>query len=456
VNDILADDSLRQQHIDAIVQLAKDGGFAGIDLEYSSVDPDLRERFSSFAQALGKALRDDGRRLSLTLPPPGPQREAYDWPLLGQAADIIKILPIADPLDYWETMPDAMTRLVEDVDPKKVMLVVSPFSAQIAEGADPKALGYLQAMLLASEIKVREPADVADIKTDVGVKLVAVNLAQSEGATDLRWSDDAAALSFSYGEPDRKTVYIENVFSFGFKLELVQAYALGGVSVSDGSAATDVANIWPALNQLIESGTVTLLRPNGDSLLPRWEAPDGGNLDAAAGASIIWRADESGSYLLRMLISDGDRRFGREITIEVKAKPQEHPTPLVTFPPEEPTPTPTPKPSPVASPSPTASAGPGRVQGMSAGPGAGSGEVNVVWDANLASDNVDHYNVYRQDGTCGTTFTGTVIASVPPGPDPAFYINAGVPAGDYCYAVSAVDGDDNEGPLSEPDNGAPP
>ena len=181
VNDILADDSLRQQHIDAIVQLAKDGGFAGIDLEYSSVDPDLREEFTSFAQALGKALRDDGRRLSLTLPPPGPQREAYDWPLLGQAADIIKILPIADPLGYWETMPDALTKLVEDVDPKKVMLVVSPFSAQIAEGGDTKALGYLQAMLLASEIKVREPADPADIKTDVGVKVVAVNLDSVRG-----------------------------------------------------------------------------------------------------------------------------------------------------------------------------------------------------------------------------------------------------------------------------------
>src|SRR3990172_3604288 len=161
----------------------------------------------SFARALGKALRDDGRRLSLTLPPPGPQREAYDWPLLGQAADIIKVLPIADPLGYWETMPDALDRLVEDVDPKKVMLVVSPFSAQITDGGDTKALGYLQAMLLASEIKVREPTDPADIKTDVGVKAVAVNLAQSEGATDLRWSDEAAATFLSLGEPDKKTVY---------------------------------------------------------------------------------------------------------------------------------------------------------------------------------------------------------------------------------------------------------
>jgi hypothetical protein len=449
VDDILADDSLRQQHVDAIVQLAKDGGFAGIDLEYSSVDPDLREKFTSFAQALGKALRDDGRRLSLTLPPPGPQREAYDWPVLGQAADIIKVLPIADPLNYWETMPDALGRLVEDVDPKKVMLVVSPFSAELAEGSDPKTLGYLQAMLLASEIKVREPVDPADIKTDVGVNVVAVNLAQSEGATDLRWSDAAAALSFSYGEPDKKTVYIENVFSVGFKLELVQAYALGGVSVSDGSGATDVANIWPTVNHLVESGTVTLMRPNGDSLVPRWEAPDGGDLDAAAGPGIIWRADETGSYLLRMLISDGDRRFGREITIDVKAKPQEQPSPFVTFPAEEPTPTATP--TPVPTPSPTA--GPGPVQNVQAGTvGVDPGKVIVTWDVNPPSDDVNHYNVYRIAGACTGTFSDPPIGSVPAG-GTTFYIDTppDTPGPDtFCYAVTVVNGSGEEGPLDDP------
>jgi len=243
-------------------------------------------------------------------------------------------------------------------------------------------------------------------------------------------------------------VYIENVFSVGFKLELVQAYALGGVSVSDGSAGTDVANIWPALNQLIESGTVTLVRPNGDSLVSRWESPDGGNLDAAAGASVIWRADEAGSYLLRMLISDGDRRFGREITVEVKAKPTPRETPLVTFPPEEPTPTATP--SPVPSPSPTASAGPGPVQDVAAGiEGVDPGEVLVSWTANAASDDVDHYNVYRQDGSdCSGPFTGDVIDQVPAG-DPTVYTDTPPGADDYCYAVTAVDGDDNEGTIAE-------
>ncbi|MCH7835782.1 MAG: hypothetical protein IH864_02850 [Chloroflexi bacterium] len=356
VNDILSNDLLIGQHVQEIVQLAESGGFAGIDLEYSAVDPDLRTEFTSFAQELGQALREDGRRLSLTLPPPGLQRSAYDWPVLGQAADIIKILPIADPLRYWEVMPEGLTQLVEDVDPRKLMLVVSPFSAELDEGGGIRTLGYLEAMLLAGEITVREPADPEKIETGVGVRVVAVNLAQSEGATDIRWNDDAAALSFSYVAPDTRTVYIENVFSAGFKLELVQTYALGGVAVSDASAKTDVANIWPVVNQLIETGTASLVRPNGDALVPRWEAPDGGKLDATAGPSVIWRTDEPGTYTLRMLISDGDQRFGQEIDVEVKEKkgtPTATAAPVVTFPAEEPTPTATPTPTPGPEPTPT-------------------------------------------------------------------------------------------------------
>ncbi len=355
VNDILTNDLLRGQHVQEIVQLAESGGFAGIDLEYSAVDPDLRTEFTSFAQELGRALREEGRRLSLTLPPPGLQRSAYDWPVLGQAADIIKILPIADPLRYWEVMPEALAQLVEDVDPRKLMLVVSPFSAELAEGGGIRTLGYLEVMLLAGEITVREPADPEKIETGEGVRVVAVNLAQSEGATDIRWNDDAAALSFSYVAPDTRTVYIENVFSAGFKLEMVQTYALGGVAVSDASAKTDVANIWPVVNQLIETGTASLVRPNGDALVPRWEAPDGGKLDATAGPSVIWRTNEPGTYTLRMLISDGDQRFGQEIDVEVKEKkgtPTATSGPVVTFPAEEPTPTATPTPTPGPEPTP--------------------------------------------------------------------------------------------------------
>jgi hypothetical protein len=321
-------------------------------------------------------------------------------------------------------------------------------------------LGYLEAMVVAGEIKIREPEDPGRIEPETGVKVVAVNLSQSEGATSLRWSDDAAALSFSYGAPTQRTVYIENVFSVAFKLEQVQAYALGGVAVADASAQRDVANVWPAVNQLLEAGTVTLVRPNGGALLPRWEAPGGGRLDATAGASVIWRGEEAGTFTLRMLFSDGDLIFGREIEVEVKEKQEaETPVPVVTFP-AEPTPSPTPEPTPEATPEPTPAAtptptpdvtAPGQVQEVAAGTeGVDPGDIIVTWDANPASDEVDHYNVYRMDSDCTDPFTGIAVASVMVGGATA-YLDTPPGPGTYCYAVSAVDSSENEGPMSESD-----
>ena len=454
VNDILADDLLRGQHIQEIVQLAASGSFAGIDLEYSSVDPELRTEFTAFAQELGRALREDGRRLSLTLPPPGPQRQAYDWPVLGQAADTIKVLPIADPLDYWETMTEGLNQLVEDVDPRKVMLVISPFSTELEEDGSSRTLGYLEAMLLASEIKVREPTDPATIETDVGVKVVAVNLAQSEGATALRWSDEAAAVSFSYQAPDRRTVFIENVFSVRFKLEIVQTYALGGIAVSDAAARTDVANIWPAVNELIETGTIALVRPNGDALTPQWEAPDGGKLDATAGLSVIWRAEKEGSYKLRILISDGDRRFGRELTVEVKAKRVDEPTAVVTFGPTTPTPTPTTTPTPASTPTPTPTPTPAPTATPNAAPAApsnliategspGSGQITLTWDANAESD-LAIYRIFR-----GTDAGGPYPFPVATVTEPTTtFVDTGLVSDTYYYVITAEDTGGNESNVS--------
>lgn len=456
VNDILADDSLRQQHVSEITSLVESGDFAGIDLEYSSVDSERREEFTSFVEDLASALHDNSRRLSLTLPPPSEQREAYDWPALGKAADIIKVLPVADPVDYWDAMPKGLDELVRDVDPSKVMLAVSPFSIELADN-EARPLGYLEALVRASEVRIREPEDVTTIKTDTGVRFVAVNLAESEGATSLRWSDDAAAIFYSYGAPDKRTVYIENVYSVAFKLEIVQTYGLGGVSVSDASAQRDVANIWPAVNQLVDSGTVSLVRPNGDSLVPRWEAPDGGQLDAAAGASVVWRADESGTYKLRLLVSDGDRRFGREISVDVKSGDEA--TPFVTFPAEEPTPTPTPTPTPVPTeePAPTPTPGdvtaPGKVTGVTIDDSV-PGQFTISWNPSAASD-LEVYRIYASsagpDADFPTEFDEVgdgVLAGTNTYVDDEFTLpdNVGTT---YYYIIVAIDKSGNE---SKPSN----
>lgn len=355
VNQIIQSQDLRGKHVQAIVSLVQNGGFDGIDLEYSSVDPNLTTAFTDFVKSLSDSLHQNNKRLSLTLPPPSSQGQAYDWKALGKAADIIKVLPIADPVAYWQTMPGALGQLVQDVDRSKVMLVVSPFSIESAGNAA-RPIGYLEAMLKASEVDVLDPKDPTQIMPGVTVKLAAKNLDSSEGASALSWSDDAKAVTFATGGGTQNRVYIENSFSTGFKLELVQSYGLGGLAVADASAQSDVANVWPSVNGLVSSATLTLRRPNDTSLLPTWQAPDGGDLGAGAGTTATWVAPNAGTYGIVLVVSDGERRFGRKTSVDVVAGDQGSPTPLVTFPPETPTPEPTPEPTatPATSPSPIA------------------------------------------------------------------------------------------------------
>ncbi len=342
VDDILDDESKRAQHVQNIAALVENAGLAGIDLEYSSVDADLSGEFTEFVAALADSLHGSDKRLSLTLPPPTGQKQAYDWKKLAEKVDFFKVLPIADPETYWEAMPGALAQITRDVDARKVMLVVSPFSIQ-GQGDSAHAIGYLQAMVLASQAALREPKNPDDMKPGTNIKFVARNLDEGEGASPMKWDTDSLTVSFAMGGTDRARIYIENSYSLGFKLELVQAYALGGVSVSDGSGQSDVANFWPALRQFVSTATASLVRPNDAMLVPTWEAPDGGEIAEASGTSVTWVPDASGQFNIILVVSDGERRFGQKTLVEVRggAAASVTPSPLQSFAPDTGTPTPT-------------------------------------------------------------------------------------------------------------------
>lgn len=349
VNDILADTSLPAAHIQQITTLVTNNSLDGVDLEYSSVDVDLADEYTSFVEGLADALHRDGKKLALTLPPPTAQRSAYQWDKLGAAADYIKVLPIANPVAYWDTMPDALSQITDQVDTRKVLLVVSPYSIE-GSGDVSTPIGYLQAMVLASSAAIREPTNPDEIKPGADVSIVARNLDQGEGASELAWADDSLTVSFALGGSERQRIYIENSYSVAFKLELVQAYALGGLAVADGSAESDVANIWGKVHELVSQATVTLRRPNDQMLQTIWQAPDGGSIQGDPGATAItFVPSAGGQQRVVLLVSDGDRRFGQELIVEVRAGEETPtPSPLETFPPSE---TPTEEPEPTETPS---------------------------------------------------------------------------------------------------------
>ncbi|NIM62707.1 MAG: hypothetical protein GTO30_14010 [Acidobacteria bacterium] len=81
-------------------------------------------------------------------------------------------------------------------------------------------------------------------------------------------------------------------------------------------------------------------------LVPVWQAPDGGDLGAGAGTSATWIAPSAGTYKIILVVSDGDRRFGQEISVVVNESDEPEPSPLETFAPDTETPAPTPTATP--------------------------------------------------------------------------------------------------------------
>ncbi len=354
VNAILDDSSLTTSHIEGIVSLAESGDLQGIDIDYRQVDAQVSSEFSQFIADLAQELHKTGHKLSITLPLPKVRdgnidTGAYDWERLGKAADYVKILPESDQSLYRNRMFQVLRYATRIVEPAKVFLVVSPFSYEKSkEGV--QALTFLQAMGIANVMTVVPgPEDSLDIVGGRQVVITGDNIHRGTGGSGIKWDDETATVTFSYRTDDEtRTVWVENVFSVGFKLELVQAFRLGGIAIEDASEGSGGADIWAAVDSLVRGGLAHLERPNPDNLRPEWTA-SGGTIEApGTGGAATWiPPEEGGTYEISLIVSDGVTRVGRRLTLEVQATvtPTPEPTPEPTLPPEE-TPTPEATPTP--------------------------------------------------------------------------------------------------------------
>jgi hypothetical protein len=317
LNAIMASPELRSAHVQALLGFARDGDVAGIDLDYRALDPSLGADFATFVQELAAGLQQEGRSLSLTLPLPVKQGEAwdtrgFDWTALAAQADALKLAP--DPERPYQQLEEAVAFLVARVGGGKLLLTVSPISHERATDGL-RALRLGEALALAST-----PVAQTDTAVTPGATLraSAQNLAPDLGGSGLAWDDASKAVMFRYtGAGGERTVWLANVFSETFKLDLAQRYQLAGVVVEDVSSASGEADIWPAVEAFAGAGEVSLTVPNGDLLTPRWLA-SAGTLASDAGAQVDWQAPaEPGDYTLTLVVSDGVVRMGQELRVPV-------------------------------------------------------------------------------------------------------------------------------------------
>jgi len=340
---ILSDERLRAAHIEKILSLVKSEGLKGVNIEYD-VPPEVAVSFQVFVRELAQGLHRTEAKLAVTLPPPVPS-PTVDWAAVGEAADMVWMLPVLDPQSYRVVMPRALEYATARVPPEKLYLVLNPFSVRRHRGGL-ELIGYEEAMSLALEVDVTSSGP---LRPGSSAQLRAVNLVSG----GLAWSDDVAAVTFTIGTGGEEVIFVENFFSAGFKLEMVTAFGLAGVVIADASEESDLAPIWPQVREMVETGSPVLQRPNGGALTPRWQA-SGGRLSREQGASTSWTAPGEGTFQVELVVSDGQNRFGRRVILTVGAalppspSPQPSPTVMPT-----PTPSPTPMPTPTPSPAPS-------------------------------------------------------------------------------------------------------
>lgn len=323
VSSILAASDKESAHITALANLASRPGNDGVELDYLSVPLEGRQAYSDFVTALAQQVHKDHHLLGVELPAPiltgsGWNTGAYDWGAIAKSADYVKLQPDLDQSLYRKQMPDLLKYLTTDagVDARKLVLVTSPYSIEKTDTTT-RELTRLDALSIASQIQVvNQGPPIAGS----AVTLVAPNLDHDSGGSGLVWDSSTASVSFVFkvGESTH-VIWIQNVFSEGFKLEYAQLYHLGGVAVADASNDPAIADLWPVLTQFSAAETPTLQQPNPQLLVPSWLA-DGKPLQSDGKTALSWPApSQPGTHSISLIVSDGDIRVARSIQVQLQA-----------------------------------------------------------------------------------------------------------------------------------------
>lgn len=320
VTTILSSSSNRSTHVQQIMRLVTEGNLAGIDIAYLDLPPATRASFTLFVTELAQQLHGQNKTLTLTLPAPQKTPEriddgAYDWAELGKAADILQMTPYRDQGTYRMVMPEILQFITNSVQANKVVLTVTPFATEkTTDGLF--AIPLTTAMTTATKMGVTSGALI----TNSTVEIAATNLNENENLSGLRWAPEAACVAFTYRQNGARTVWIENFFSIGFKLEFIPRFKLGGVAVEDARQATELGNIWPALVPFITSGQPVLLQPNPEDLRLQWKASKGA-VEGGTKGVVKWATPaEAGPYTITLTVSDGVAQFQNEIPVSVQPK----------------------------------------------------------------------------------------------------------------------------------------
>lgn len=212
VQDMLHDPATMRTHIGALVELAVDNGYDGIDIDYEHLRAEDREQYSEFLRKLGDALRGEGKILTTAVHPKtsdegdDERNLAQDFAAIGAAADQVRVMTY----DYsWEESPPGPVAPAEWVEDVIAWTVTQIPAEKVVLGV--VLLGYDWANGFGETVDHEQ----------------ARSAARANGAT-VRRSGDGSPWFRYRASGTRHEVWFEDSASISMKLGLVSEYGLGG------------------------------------------------------------------------------------------------------------------------------------------------------------------------------------------------------------------------------------
>jgi spore germination protein len=211
---LLADPEREERHREALIEVALDGGWDGIDIDYETLPPTAGPHFNDFLARLRDDLHEHDLLLTVAVPArtsdDTPGALAYSYQMLGEVADEVRVMAYdhswsgseAGPVAPLPWVRDVVDYAVERIPPEKLMLGLATYGYDWV-GTSGENLGAQDA----------------------------VALARAQDA-ELVWDDEVAATRFAYtAGGEGHTVWFENARSLAAKQAVAFEAGLRGVAL---------------------------------------------------------------------------------------------------------------------------------------------------------------------------------------------------------------------------------
>jgi hypothetical protein len=330
VEEVLADDKLRAEHVKALTDAVSRANYAGVVVDYRGLTTDSRKSFTRFVSELAAALHRNRQQLVVNVPAPvqfGDEWDTagYDWRTIGTVADVVQVDAPDDPAAF--TASRRAERMlgwaVGEVSRQKLQIAFSTSSVKETGGA-------LQLIPYEESLKpfktITSPVAAGDVSPGAQVTLA---LGDTPGV-----ELDEASRHYHYTltntDGTTSTVWINTGAALAQKLDLASHFNLRGVTVKGLFASAQEPGVWVALEQYLAQAVTAVPA----QLRVVWTVRNSAGTQLTGGTTtltdttFVWTAPAELDHYTIAAALPGSATRG-ELAINV-AQPTPTPTPIPT------------------------------------------------------------------------------------------------------------------------------